>query len=398
MSPAEKLLDRREMATDVYMPVAIRTLMLIIALAILYIIAGPGRLFSDFQQLLAPFFVPVAAGVIAWYLGTLVPILFEGRMVAAVQDAFVALAIVLFIALTFSAFSDFGAYSLPTLLTGGTLVLYLLGAAYSDDARLVARALLLGGIGISFLVFTGSSASSDISILGKIICGGFTLAAVLSLAGLLSGHTSKYVSHAGVYLGKLSTIALVCIVFISLLVYGQFLRPGLAASLGSNLMIVEWLALLTALAAAGYRIWSFAKNISADRQFGDLQTLVQKISYDRKHLETASSAVNGFVEQGRKEGLIVYLTRVMLDNGAPPKAIEGLIAGIVGCRDDPEPPLMLRWTKGDIVRRNRERRLAAVTDAVTAASGLVKPGPTIAGAAPAKEAAPREEENLLIIT
>ena len=60
------------------------------------------------------------------------------------------------------------------------------------------------------------------------------------------------------------------------------------------------------------------------------------------------------------------------------KAIEGLIAGIVGCRDDPEPPLMLRWTKGDIVRRNRERRLAAVTDAVAAAAALVKPGQAIA--------------------
>ena len=211
-------------------------------------------------------------------------------------------------------------------------------------------------------------------MLGEIICGGFTLAAVLGLAGLLADHTSKYVSYAGAYLGKLSTIALICIVFIAVLAYGQFLRPGLAASQGNNLMIVEWLALLTVLAVAGYRIWSFAKKISENRQFGDLQTLVQKISYDRKHLETASSAVNGFVEKGRKEELIVYLTRVMLDNDVSSKAIEGLIAGIVGCRDDPEPPLMLRWTKGDIVRRNRERRLAAVNDAVAAAAALVKPG------------------------
>ena len=59
-----------------------------------------------------------------------------------------------------------------------------------------------------------------------------------------------------------STIALICIVFIAVLAYGQFLRPGLAASQGNNLMIVEWLALLTVLAVAGYRIWSFAKKIS----------------------------------------------------------------------------------------------------------------------------------------
>lgn len=397
MSPADRLLHRRELAADVYMPVAIRTLTLIIVLAVLYIIAGPGRLFPDFQQLLAPFFVPVAASVIARYPGTLVPIIFEGRMVAAVHDAFVAMAIVLFIALTFSSFSDFSAYSLPTLLTGVVLVVYLLGAAYSDDARLVARAILLEGIGLSILVFTSTSASADISLLGEIICGGFTLTAVLGLAGLLADHTSRFVSHAGAYLGKLSTIALICITFIAVLAYGQFLRPGLAASLGSNLMVVEWLVLLTVLAVAGYRIWSFAKKISEDRQFGDLQTLVQKISYDRKHLETASSAVNGFVEQGRKEALIVYLTRVMLDNGAPPKAIEGIIAGIVGCRDDPEPPLMLRWTKGDIIRRNRERRLATVTDAVAAASALVKPGQAIASTGPAKETAPLKEENLLII-
>ena len=131
MSPVESLLDRRELAADVYMPVAIRTLTLIIVLAVLYIIAGPGGLFPEFRQLLAPFFMPVAASAIVWYLGTLVPILFEGRMVAAVQDSFVAMAIVLFVALTFSSFSDFSTYFLPTLLTGGALVVYLLGAAYS---------------------------------------------------------------------------------------------------------------------------------------------------------------------------------------------------------------------------------------------------------------------------
>jgi hypothetical protein len=234
MSPVEKLLDRRELAADVYVPVAIRTLTLIIVLAILYMIAGPGRLFPDFQQLLAPFFVPVAASAIAWYLGTLVPIIFAGRLIPAVQDAFVAMAIILFIALTFSSFSDFGAYTLPTLLTGGAIVVYLIGAAGSDDARLVARAILLEGIGISIMLFTSTSASADISLLGEIICGGFTLAAVLGLAGLLADHTSKYVSRAGAYLGKLSTIALVCIAFIAVLVYGQFLRSGLAASLGQQ--------------------------------------------------------------------------------------------------------------------------------------------------------------------
>ena len=78
MSPADRLLDRREMAADVYMPVAIRTLTLIIVLAVLYIIAGPGGLFPDFRQLLAPFFVPVAASAIVWYLGTLVPIIIRG--------------------------------------------------------------------------------------------------------------------------------------------------------------------------------------------------------------------------------------------------------------------------------------------------------------------------------
>lgn len=398
MSPAGKLLDRREMATDVYMPVAIRTLTLIIFLAVLYIIAGPGRLFPDFRPLLAPFFVPVAASAIAWYLGTLVPILFEGRMVAAVQDAFVAMAIVLFIALTFSSFSDFSAYSLPTLLTGGALVVYLLGGAYSDDARLIARSVLIECIGLSILVISSTSASADTSMLGLMFFVVLTMAAVLSFAGLLAMHTSVCVSFAGKYLGNLGHIALISIALFSLLAYCAYVRPGLATSLGSKLVIVEWLALLVVLAVAGYRIWSFAKNISADRQFGDLQTLVQKISYDRKHLETASSAVNGFVEQGRKEELIVYLTRVMLDNDAPPKAIEGLIAGIVGCLDDPEPPLLWRWTKGDIVRRNRERRLAAVNDAVSAAAALVKPGRATAVPVPAEEAAPPEDENVLIIT
>ena len=183
-----------------------------------------------------------------------------------------------------------------------------------------------------------------------------------------------------------------------LLAYDHFLRPGLEDTWGSSLVIAEWLALVIVLALAGYLIWGFTKKISEDRQFGDLRMLVQTISYDRKQIETASAAVSDFVERGRKEGLIVYLTRVMLDNGVPPKAIEDIIAGIVGCRDDPEPPLVLRWTRGDIARHNKDRRLAVVTEAVTAGAALVKPGPAIASPGISEEAAAMKDENVPIVT
>ncbi|HEY3273115.1 MAG TPA: hypothetical protein VGJ92_05095 [Methanocella sp.] len=398
MSQQERVLEKRELAADVYMPVAFRTILLIVVLAVLYFLVGPGRLFPGMQQLLSPFFLPVAASAIAWYLGTLFPIIFEGRMVSTLQDAFVALAIVLFVAITLSAFSDLSGFAVPTLIGGGAFMVYLVGSAYSDWARLAARAVLIQGIGLSILALTFSSASADVSLLGLAFFAGFTVAAVLSLGGLLAGHTGKYAAAAGRYLGNAVNIALIGLAPFLLLAYGIYLRPGLETSLGDTLMMVEWLALLAVLALAGYKIWSFTKQVSHERQYGDLQTLVQKISYDKKHLETASSAVNSFVEQGRKEELIVYITRVLLDNGASHRVIEGIIGGIVNCHDDPEPPIMLRWTKGDIVRRNRERRLAAVTKAVSAGAALAKPEQAAAAASPAKEPALWEKDNISIIT
>jgi hypothetical protein len=394
MIKRDRLIEKREIAAEVYMPVAFRTILLIAVLVALYFLAGSGRLFPEIQQLMAPFFMPIVAALVAWYLGTLFPIVFEGRMVSALQDAFVALAIVLFVALTLSSFSDLSGFAVPALLAGGAFIVYLVGSAYSDWARLAARSVLIEGIGLSILALTSASASADASLLGLIFFAGFTVAAVLSLGGLLADHTGKYASFAGRYLGNTGNIALISIALFVLLAYGGYLRPGMATLLGDKLMIVEWLALLAVLGIAGYKIWSFTKQVSHERQYGDLQTLVQKISYDRKHIETATSAVNGFVEQGRKEELIVYITRVMLDNGAPPKAIEGIIGGIVRCHDDPEPPIMLRWTKGDIVRRNRDRRLAAVTDAVSAGAALLKPENAAASPGPAAKAAQPADENV----
>jgi hypothetical protein len=393
----ERPLENRELAADVYMPVAFRTITLIIVLVLLYILAGSGRLFPELQALLAPFFLPIAAGAVVWYLGTLFPITFEGRMVSSLHDAFVALAIVLFIALTLSSFSDLSVFTVPVLLAGGAFIVYLVGSAYADWARLAARSVLIQGIGLSILALTGGSASADTSLMGMIFFAGFTVAAVLSLGGLLADHTGRYVAITGRYLGNMGNIALISIALFLLLAYGIYLRPGLATLLGDKLMIVEWLVLLAVLAIAGYKIWSFTKQVSHERQYGDLQTLVQKISYDRKHIETATSAVNGFVEQGRKEGLIVYITRVLLDNDVSPEAIEGIIGGIVRCHDDPEPPIMLRWTKGDIARRNRDRRLAAVTGAVSGGAALVKPENVVASPGPAAEATRPTDENVPVI-
>jgi hypothetical protein len=398
MSPPDRLLERRELAADVYMPAAFRTIGLVLGLIALYFIAGPGRISPFIQPLLGSFFMPAAAGAVAWYLRSLVPVFFEGRMVLALRDAFTVLAVVLFVAITASSFSGISAFALPLLLAGGAFILYLLGSAYSDPGRIIARALLLGAVGLCPLLIAGFSGPTGAVALGWMTLVGFWVAAALSLAGLLADHSNKYLAYAGKVSGSGGMIILVASAIFLLLAYARFLRPGFAVAWGGSLVIAEWLALLIVLALAGYRIWSFSRAISEDRQFGDLRMLVQTISYDKKGLETAAAAVDDFVERGRKEGLIVYLTRVMLDNSVPPKAIEGILAGIVGCRDDPEPPLMLRWTKGDIARRNRERRLAAVNEAVFAGAALAKPESAISAGFTAEEAAPLEVENVPIIT
>jgi hypothetical protein len=398
VSPRERVLEKRELAADVYMPVAFRTIRLILVLVTWYFIAGPGRILPFVQPLLAPFFMPVAAGIVVWYFRSLVPVVFVGRMVETLRNAFLVLAIVLFTGITASSFDYINAFALPVLLAGGAFILYLLGSAYSDTGRVLTRALLLGVVGLCPLLLSSASGSPGAVALGWMALIGFGAAAALSLGGLLKEHDNKYVAYAGKATGRGGRMLLVGSAIFLVLAYDHFLRPGLESWLGADLVVAEWLILLMVLGLAGFLIWASARKISEDRQFGDLKTLVQQISYDRKQLETASSAVNGFVEQGRKEALIVYLTRVMLDNGAPPKAIEGIIAGIVGCRDDPEPALMLRWTKGDIVRRNRERRLAAVNDAVAAGAALAKPGHVVASATPAAESTPPEDENVLTIT
>ena len=179
MSPPDRLLETRELAADVYMPAASRTIRLVIELIALYFIAGPGRILPFIQPLLAPFFMPAVAVAVVWYFRSLVPVVFEGRMVGALRNALTALAVVLFVAITASGFAGNSILAVPVLLAGGAFVVYLLGAAYSDTGRVLARALMLGAIGLCPLLLAGVSGPSGAVALGWMALAGFGVAAVL---------------------------------------------------------------------------------------------------------------------------------------------------------------------------------------------------------------------------
>lgn len=371
MSPEDELLARKEKLNDTLIGIAGRTVAFVVALVVVALLIGSINGLPVVYTGLSFLFLPLVVGILVLYVSSVLSLVMGGRMARPISAALNLLAGFVFLAFL-AASSNLPAglnlLALPLLAVGAGAALVALGKAYSDSAKTVTRALLIAAVGYLAMVIPAAFWLPDSQIVGPMLFIGFILASLTSLLGLLGGHSNEYLAAAGKMFGTWGWPAFICLLCLVLLTYDHYVKPVLVSAIAGGVVILEWSVLIAAFAYIGLIIVRTVKWNSQGRAHGDLHTLVQKISYDRKSLEAATTAVEGFVENGKKEGLIVYLSVVLIENKVSPGSIERIISGIVGYEDEREPTLALKWAVGNTAGKNRKRRLSVLYEAILAAS------------------------------
>lgn len=193
--------------------------------------------------------------------------------------------------------------------------------------------------------------------LETIISYSFVATSALCLLGLFSGSRSPYLSYVGKKFSSALGLATIFAVALLLLFYSLDLRPVIAGFYSNYLLPVEWGAVLVTSYALYRNAKSYvAKSLAEDLSLGKWTRLIQKIVQKKDKVEEVSKIVKDFVDEGDKEGVLVYLTSALFENQASTSETVAAISKIVKYQDIPASKLAFLSKLENREQENKIRR------------------------------------------
>ena len=181
--------------------------------------------------------------------------------------------------------------------------------------------------------------------------------------GLLFAHRRPGVSLIAGYFRPSLNLLLLAVLGCLLTIYLLVFRPLLQSGYEAYVLLIEWLAVGILAAVMALRFYLYFRRRSAAPVMGEWTVLVQRISFEEGDLGKATSAIRDFIDQGRKEGLVVLLASTLFVNHVPQERIAQILERIIDYRR-PSFALLFRWTYGDMERKSREDRARMVSSAL----------------------------------
>lgn len=141
----------------------------------------------------------------------------------------------------------------------------------------------------------------------------------------------------------------------SLTIYVNFARPTVEDF--PPIVIGEWITIAIVMAVIVNVAKGSSKELYTDSEFLDWKKHTTEAQRQTGlDFENLVSAQEKFVNQGRKETLLVYLTLTLRDLGKTEDRILITLAPLVHYRDKKPSFWKLRWTKGKLEKENKEAR------------------------------------------
>jgi hypothetical protein len=320
---------------------------------------------------LAPLYLPVALLLACLAASALAPILLVGRAVADLRNAMRLLGAALFLAGLAWNLLPSGSHEqwlvTAMLVVGGSSLAAVMAARLLAKAYyVVLRAAVLAVLAImsALLSVLIGQGSLDLGMVGFLA---FTLSAVLSLLALFHRHGNPLLRALGQYFRSNQNVLLTTLLIVIVFEYAVVLRPLLAQRVPDAVVLVEWAFVALAGAYAAFTYHSYLKRVSQARLMGDWRKLSQTLTFTKGEMQEVERAVQGFVELGEKESLVVTLTAVMMENGIPKERIGPLLTSILRYHEE-EVPAMLRWAYGDHQAWRRQERVQVIARSLAGAA------------------------------
>ena len=365
--------------------VAYRVVACVAAIIVLEVVLGKGGLLSDFLRLdLSPLLHPLQFACSLLFASSILNLVLAGELADTLVSDVKILAFGLFFYILLSE------PSVPSELSPlGSYVLACSAIAISKrtvDAALSSYnvehfkpvstcvSMFLAGYFSSMLLRAFSRYIVEpLSSIDVIVFYSFMIVSALSILGFLAHSTNPYASYFGRIFANPSSLFGLFALSTLTLIYFFNLRPVLLKAFPEYVSPAEWAAICLSALAAFTRAKSYvSRELSEPPRFGEWRRHIQRIVFRKEDLEDVSGAVSRFIDEGVKDGVIVYLTSILLRNGVPYSEIERVIRRIVGYKDIPPPKLTLAFSLQSLKERNRSRRAQALTSALREAAAILR--------------------------
>jgi hypothetical protein len=234
--------------------------------------------------------------------------------------------------------------------------------------------LMLGYVSSQIITFLSQHATVQFPpSSGIVIFCGFAAASALCLLGLLSGSRNPYLSYVGKKFSNTPSLIAVLGIVTFLFFYSFDLRPILAVTYSAYLLPFEWGAVLL----ISYALYRDAKSyvatsLAEDLSLGMWTRLFQKIVQKKDEVEEVSKIVKKFVDEGNKEGVLVYLTSTLFENQASASETEAAISKIVKYQDIPSIKLTFLSKLENREQENKVRRKKVLHQALVDTAGVLR--------------------------
>ena len=349
---------------------AFRTVIFVILIVALEFVSNHNNVITQLLGADLSFtFLPLAVVSAIIYAVSIVDVLLEGELWTAVLKGALGFAVGLFLSMIImvspypTGVQPLGSWLLAAVVV--VVAVYISRAVFESYHVNVLKVLL-----VSFgLVILGYISSQMIVLLSQqttvhfppsfniVVFCSFAAVSGLCLIGLLSGSENTYLSYVGKKLNNISNLAAVFVVAVLFFLYTFDLRPVLAASYSTYLLPFEWGAVFVISFVIFRNARSYvAKSLAQDLDLGKWTRLVQKIVQKKDKVEDVSKIVRGFVEEGNKEGVLVYLVSTLMENRASGSETVAAISGIINYHDIPRARLALFSKLENWKRENETRR------------------------------------------
>ena len=268
------------------------------------------------------------------------------------------------------------------LLIGVTIVVFnrVMGAVSdcyrSNLLRVFSRSVSLfaGGYVLSKMMhtFPNHIYPEFISSPERIVFYSFMVASAVSLLGVFERSRNSYLSYIGKKFGTTSGLFSTFLLVMFLLFYFFNLRPIIVGQYSNYVVVFEWSIVCLASFVIYRNVKSYvAKSLAEDLRLGKWKRLVQTVVFNKDQVDEVSKVAEKFVEDGFKEGILIYLISTLLENGIPYSDIEAVISELVDYEDPPAPKLMFHWRLEDLERENKTRRIEVLRFTLNEASRVL---------------------------
>jgi hypothetical protein len=306
---------------------------------------------------------PLFLAVFLLYLASIFRIILKGIMANALSDSINFFAPCLCVSLIMLGFppsilAELDPLVAPVFFLGVVLGVGALSRSAYPSRWVLIRfvlILILGWVAIILLSLLPYQHPDPLLpfLLGSLLPG------LISLLGLFQGHVIPILRMLGRIFIKDLNVVLVSALGLLALVYLFLLRPLVISEASNQLPLLDWIAVALVLTLVVLWLLIQLRASSSVRVTGNWGRKMGRIVKGKGDREVATMAVDAFVENGRKEDLLVLLTSALLANGLMEGSISKVLSELVDYREK-EVPLAFTWTYEEIAAAGKLDRLSLV--------------------------------------